>query len=158
MNRTVLFTFEQSRGVNYQTMVSLAENLVKFTLDNNLGCRFHYDWYNEKLIKTLNPHFYFTVTDNFFEFSYDYLSVIDGNIFSIENKESLCKTYSLFDKIYKILTSFGIEGIRLIISYNEENPEKFVIEHKGDSLYLDILYHHAVKIKNLGKIPNIIIS
>lgn len=158
MSRTVLFTFEGGRGIDYEKLASLAENLVNFTLDNNLGCRFHYDWYNEKLVKTLNPQFYFTITDNFFEFSYDYLSVIDGNIFSIENKESLCKTYSIFDKIYKTLTSIGIEGIRLIVSYHEENPEKFVIQRKGESLYSDILYNHTVKIKNCGEIPNIIIS
>lgn len=154
---TVLFVIDDD--MSYERMVVISESLVRLTLNRGYGCLFYYDLYNKKLIKMLKPKFYFTITDNFIEFSYNYLfGATEEDVLSAKCKTNFYEAYSIFDEIYILLKSFDVKSIKLIISYNEENPKDFSVKSKNDSLFVDMLYECFVQTKKLNTLSNILIN
>ena len=83
----------------------------------NLGVIFNFLGYGENLIRELNPNFYFSISDDFFQLNSEYLNTtLIKEIDNGKGKKEFCKKFSFFDDISNIVNSFYIKNVSLLIS------------------------------------------
>ena len=161
MSNMVLFFIEDD--MDYEKMKHLSKKIIRYCLKKDVGVVFNFLGYGQDLIESIDPKFYFSVSDDFIQLNSEFLTTSD--IRSIENdygKKIFVERFSLFDDIYEILCDSNIKKSKLLISADgsTNSLEEFIVKKIANGSIAETLYESVIEKKDeyAYDFPNILLD
>jgi len=140
----------KNHTLDFEGLNILANELIKVALDNNVAVFFNSYDYGEELIKNIDMHNFFLMSDSFLYKNCGFLEsgwFIKGYRNGFQNTESIksvfISKYSFFNKIIATIFKYKVNEIELLLSnaiYAVHNKEDFNIIKTDKNDFFDKLF------------------
>lgn len=162
MSNLVAFIIKDD--LDYKAMDTLSRKIIKYCLNKRFGVMFNFLGYSQELINSLNPKFYFSLSDDFIQLNSEFLTTSNiEDIDSYHGKKLFLKHFAIFDDIFAILLNdFGLKKISLLISVDgsADNLEDYSIININSNAVAETLYKSILAMKEdfAYDFPDIVIN
>lgn len=145
--------------LSFEKLNNLAKELVKYSLENNLGVFFNTTDYGYDIIESGSMRNYFLLSDSFLYENCEFLEESYLLALGVKSNEEVQKRFlekfSFFDQIIKILFQNDITIIEIYISEygTEETAQEFTENVTTKDKFLEKLYNTFVNSEDVFTFP-----